>query len=312
MKAVAIQRFVEKYSDLEVAEVPCPSPQNLDDILVSVTHAGLNHVDLLYARGKHQNNHSGLVAPPFILGLEFAGTVDSAPITSSFRTGDRVWGSGLGAFAEKIVVKESALQQLPNAWTLEDAAGLGAATAPVSYGALVHVAKVQQGEIVLVHAAAGGLGVVACQIARVLGAQVIATVGSAEKANVVSELGVDAVIRYDEPQWENAVLEATGGVDVVFDTVGLVEKSLRCLKYRGRIVVAGFAGLEGNMERLAMNRILLKGAAVLGYVRPTNLHPNGLWITNGVPEIWRKWPQGPLGKCSYLARLKCHAGARSS
>ena len=275
MKAIAIKRFVENYSDLRVSEVPSPLPEKPDEILVDITHTGLNHVDLLYARGKHQNNHSGLVAPPFILGLEFAGIVASAPTTSSFCPGDRVWGSGVGGFAERIAVKESALQRVPGNWTLEDAAGLGAATAPVSYGALVHVAKLQEGETVLIHAAAGGLGVVACQIARAVGAQVIATVGSTEKANVVSKLGVDAVIRYDEPQWEKAVLKATGGtgVDVVFDTVGLVEKSLRSLKYGGRIVVAGFAGREGNMEKLAMNRILLKGAVVLGYVRITHPQP---------------------------------------
>jgi NADPH:quinone reductase-like Zn-dependent oxidoreductase len=122
----------------------------------------------------------------------------------------------------------------------------------VSYGALVRVAKVQDGETVLVHAAAGGLGVVAVQIARAVGARVIGTVGSMEKASVVRKLGVDTVIRYDEPAWEKKVLKATGrkGVDVVFDTVGLVEKTLRCLRYGGRIVVAGFAGLEGNMEKV--------------------------------------------------------------
>lgn len=123
------------------------------------------------------------------------------------------------------------------------------------------MAKVREGETVLIHAAAGGLGMVACQITRAVGAQVIATV---ENASVVSNLDVDAVVRYDAPQWEKQVLKATGGegVDVVLDTVGLVEKSLRCLKYGGRI-----AGLRGNMEKLAMNRILLKGAVVLGYVR---------------------------------------------
>jgi NADPH2:quinone reductase len=272
MKAIAIKRFVENYSDLQVSEVPPPSPNSPDEILVDIIHAGLNHVDLLYARGKHQNNHSGLVAPPFILGLEFAGIVASAPTSSRFRAGDHVWGGGVGAFAQQIAVKESALQRVPDGWSLEDAAGLGAATAPVSYGALVRVAKVQDGEAVLVHAAAGGLGAVAVQIARAMGARVIGTVGSVEKASVVRKLGVDIVIRYDEPAWEKKVLKATGGkgVDVVFDTVGLVEKSLRCLRYGGRIVVAGFAGLEGNMEMLAMNRILLKGAVVLGYVRSAN------------------------------------------
>ena len=276
MKAIAINCFVKDYSELQVSEVPSPAPRNPDEILVDITHAGLNHVDLLYARGKHQNNHSGLVAPPFILGLEFAGLVASAPVASTFRAGDRVWGSGVGGFADQIVVKESALHRLPDGWTLQEVAGLGAATAPVSYGALVHVAKLQQGETLVVHAAAGGLGVVSCQIGRTLGARVIATVGTTEKADVVRKLGVDTVIRYDELQWEKAVLEATGGkgANVVLDTVGLVGQSLRCLQYGGRIVVAGFAGLEGKMEKLAMNRVLLKGAAVLGYVRYANLHPN--------------------------------------
>jgi len=311
MKAIAIKRFVENYSDLQVSEVPPPPPNPPDEILVDVTHAGLNHVDLLYARGKHQNNHSGLVVPPFILGLEFAGIVASAPTSSRFRAGDHVWGGGVGAFAEQISIKESALQRLPDGWSLEDAAGLGAATAPVSYGALVHVAKVQDGETVLVHAAAGGLGVAAVQIARAMGARVIGTVGSMEKAGVVRKLGVDLVIRYDEPEWEKKVLKATGGkgVHVVFDTVGLVEKSLRCLRYGGRIVVAGFAGLEGNMEKLAMNRILLKGAVVLGYVRSANHQLARLWMADRLPEIRRKWSPEPCRECGDLGRIERHAGA---
>jgi NADPH:quinone reductase-like Zn-dependent oxidoreductase len=311
MKAIAIKRFVENYSDLQVSEVPLPLPNSADEILVDITHAGLNHVDLLYARGKHQNNHSGLVAPPFILGLEFAGIVASAPTSSRFRAGDHVWGGGVGAFAQRIVVKESALQRVPDGWSLEDAAGLGAATAPVSYGALVRVAKVQDGEVVLVHAAAGGLGVATVQIARAMGARVIGTVGSTEKAGVVRKLGVDTVIRYDEPVWEKKVLKATGGegVNVVFDTVGLVEKSLRCLRYGGRIVVAGVAGLEGNMEKLAMNRILLRGAVVLGYVRVTNHQLASLWMANRLPEIRRKWSPGPCREYGDLGRTERHAGA---
>lgn len=287
MKAIAVTQWVEvwkseryllmtnilmnpagqNYSDLRVTDVSNPVVGK-DEILVDVTHAGVNHVDLLYARGKHQNNHSGLISPPFILGLEFAGIVRSAPTGSRFQIGDKVWAGGVGGFAEQIAVKESALQKLPAGWSLEDAAGLGASTAPVSYGALMRVAKLQRDETVLIHAAAGGMGVVAVQIAKAVGARVIATVGSEEKAKVVKSLGSDVVIRYDVQQWEQDVLKATNGngVDVVMDTVGLVEKSLRCLNFGGRLVIAGFAGLGGNMEKVAMNRILLKGAQVLGYV----------------------------------------------
>ncbi|KAK5373767.1 hypothetical protein LTR20_003569 [Exophiala xenobiotica] len=292
MKAIQISNYVKSYSDLRVTEIPSPTPRP-DQILVTITHSALNHVDLLYARGLHQNNHSGLVSPPFVLGLEFAGVVAAVPASASasasssspssgcececeFKVGDLVWGSAVGGFAEQIAVAPSALHKLPGSgsgsWTLRDVAGLGAATAPVSYAALVRVAQVKAGQTVLVHAAAGGLGVVAVQIAVALGARVIGTVGSEEKAEIVRKLpGVLGVVRYDKnEQWEREVLKISGGegVDVVYDTVGLVEKSIRCLKFGGSVVVAGFAGLSGSggkMETLAMNRVLLKGAKLLGY-----------------------------------------------
>jgi NADPH2:quinone reductase len=295
MKAIQISNYVKSYSDLRVTEIPSPTP-TADQVLVTITHSALNHVDLLYARGLHQNNHSGLVSPPFVLGLEFAGVVAAVPASASasasssssssgceckFKVGDHVWGSGVGGFAEQIAVAPSALHKLPGSgsgpgsgsWTLRDVAGLGAATAPVSYAALVRVAQVKAGQNVLVHAAAGGLGVVAVQIAVALGARVIGTVGSEEKAEIVRKLpGVLGVVRYDKnEQWEREVLKISGGegVDVVYDTVGLVEKSIRCLKFGGSVVIAGFAGLSGSggkMETLAMNRVLLKGAKLLGYV----------------------------------------------
>ncbi|EXJ70158.1 uncharacterized protein A1O5_06226 [Cladophialophora psammophila CBS 110553] len=266
MKAIQINQYVKTYAELCARDVPAPTPKE-DQVLVTITHSALNHVDLLYSRGAHQNNHSGLVKPPFVLGLEFAGVVASAPPTCGFIAGDRVWGAGVGGFAEQIAVPPSALQRLPTGWTLRDAAGVGAATAPVSYGALVRIAEVKAGQVVLVHAAAGGLGVVAVQIAHALGAKVIGTVGSEEKAEVVRKLGVLGVVRYDAEGWEKEVLKLTDnvGVDSVYDTVGLVEKSIRCLRFGGNVVIAGFAGLGGKMETLAMNRVLLKGVRLLGY-----------------------------------------------
>jgi len=270
MKAIAISSFVKDIADLRVSEVPSPRRQP-DQVLIDVTHSALNHVDLLYARGRHQNNHIGLVRPPFVLGLEFAGIVAEAPPDSGFNIGDEVWGAAVGGFAEQIAVPVKGLQRLPHGWTLAEAAALGAATAPVSYAALVSVADIKPGQVVLVHAAAGGLGVVAVQIAHALGAQVIGTVGSEEKAEVVKRLGVLGVVRYDREGWEKEVLKLTDnvGVDAVYDTVGLVEKSIRCTKFGGSIVIAGFAGLGGKMEKLPMNRVLLKGVKLLGYVSGT-------------------------------------------
>ena len=142
----------------------------------------------------------------------------------------------------------------------------------MSYAALVRVGGLKRGETVLVHAGSGGLGVMAVQIARAVGAKVVATVGSNEKRRVLEGMGVERVIEYNEEGWEGKVLEATGGngVDVTFDSVGLVEKSLRCTKYGGRIVVVGFAGREGRMEKVAANRILLKSISVIGYVSVRN------------------------------------------
>lgn len=220
------------------------------------------------ARGKHQNNRS-LVTPPFTLGLEFAGTVISAPPSSVYAPGERVFGGGVGSYASQISVRPSSLHRVPNGWTFAEAAGL-AATAPVSYGALVVRAGLKRGETVLVHAAAGGLGLMAVQIAKAVGARVVATAGSRQKLDVASSFGADECVDYNEPNWYEAVLKLTGGagVDVVYDPVGLVDKSLKCLKQRGRIIVAGFAGTEGKLEKIAMNRVLLRQAQLIGYVSP--------------------------------------------
>jgi NADPH2:quinone reductase len=121
---------------------------------------------------------------------------------------------------------------------------------------------------VLIHAAAGGLGLMAVQIAKAVGAKVIATAGSKEKLDVAKRFGADEVVNYDEGEWWKTVLELTRGegVDIVYDSVGLVDKSLKCLKHKGRVLVVGFAGTEGNIEKIAMNRVLLKQAQVIGYV----------------------------------------------
>ena len=142
----------------------------------------------------------------------------------------------------------------------------------MSYGALTMIADVKPGELVLVHAAAGGLGVYAVQVARALGARVIGTVGSIEKQKIV-----EGVVNYSEEGWEQKVVKLAkeagkDGVDVVYDTVGLVQRSIKCTMFNGRIVVVGFAGRTGTgkekvqeLEKLDVNRVLLKQIKLLGY-----------------------------------------------
>jgi NADPH:quinone reductase-like Zn-dependent oxidoreductase len=138
----------------------------------------------------------------------------------------------------------------------------------VSFGALVSVARIKAGETVLVLGASGGLGVMAIQIAKALGANVIAVVGSEEKVEVVRKIGADGVVDYRDGKWEDKVRALTKdeeGVDVVYDGIGAVESGVRCLKYRGRLVIVGFAARGGNVENVRANRILLKSVMVHGY-----------------------------------------------
>ncbi|KAI1338380.1 zeta-crystallin [Xylariaceae sp. FL0016] len=282
MKAVVVDRFVKHYNELSVSEVHTPVISG-DDVEIQVKAAGVNFVDTLYARGKHQNNRRH-VRPPFTLGLEFSGIVTSSPPTSEFKPGDRVFGDYSGSFSERISVPATAvstLHHIPERWSFVDAAGL-AATLPVSYGALKS-AQLQKGETVLVHAAAGGLGLAAVQIARAFGCTVIATAGSEEKCTVAKKYGADVCINYEANRtWWESVLKHTNdhGADVVFDSVGLVGLSLKCLAHRGRVLVIGFAGREGNS--VTMNRVLLKQASLVGYRYGESLrrHPeerDGIW-----------------------------------
>ncbi|KFY33576.1 hypothetical protein V494_07495 [Pseudogymnoascus sp. VKM F-4513 (FW-928)] len=267
MKAVVVDKFVSNYDELKVTELEHHEVP-YGHALVQVKAAGLTFVDLLYARGKHQNNKS-LHTPPFTLGSEFSGVILStnppALPLSSFSPGARVYGSHLGAFATHIHVPLSSFRIIPSQWSFQDAAGISS-TLPVSYGALKR-AGLEKGQSVLVHAAAGGLGLMAVQVAKALGCTVIATASTAAKLAVAKKFGADYLVNYSDEKWEKRVLEATNGVgvDVVYDPVGLVDQSLRCLKHGGRILLIGFAGREGNMEKIAMNRVLLKQAVIIGY-----------------------------------------------
>lgn len=123
----------------------------------------------------------------------------------------------------------------------------------------------------MIHGAAGGLGLAAIQIAKAIGARVIAAAGTKEKLEVCKRFGADEFVNYEsDEEWWKTVLALTGGrdggVDVVFDSVGLVEKSIKRVKPRGRVVVVGFARREGGLEKVAVNRILFKQVKVIGYV----------------------------------------------
>ncbi|KAJ6151838.1 hypothetical protein N7470_006966 [Penicillium chermesinum] len=258
--------------ELKVSDLPTPSPA-ADKYLIEIHSAGTNFFDILQIAGKYQHQPP----LPWIGGMEFAGTIAAVPTSSSsprFKVGDRVFGANQGAYATHVLADESTLLPIPNGWSFEDAAGLFV-TAPTSYGALVHRAGVKAGDWVLVHAAAGGVGLAAVQIAKAKGATVIATAGTPRKREVAKEFGADYVIDYTDKAWPEEVKKLCGahrkgngkaGVDIVYDPVGMIEPSLKCVAWNARLLVIGFAA--GKIEKVALNRVLLKNVS-LGKFRGT-------------------------------------------
>ncbi len=234
-----------------------------DGVRIAVEAAGVSFANLLVIEGKHQNKWE----PPFIPGTEVAGLVtECGPGVTQFKPGDRVVaGVRTGGFAEQAVVPES------NVFALHRSVDFVAAVQfptiySTAYAGLKWRANVQPGEVVLVHGAAGGSGLAAIEIAKKLGAIVIATAGSAEKVAAARAHGADLAINYRDEGFRDAVLEATSrrGADVIFDPVGgdTFDESLRCIAPDGRIIPMGFAG--GAIPQIPANIVLVKNITVIG------------------------------------------------
>jgi NADPH:quinone reductase len=261
MRAIVVDRWMEP-SELTVQEVPDP-PIRSGALRVEVQAAGCNFFDILMVRGQYQ-----MKPPfPFIPGAELAGVVtEVGPDTEGFVAGDRVLASaGLGAFASQAVVPALAAHRLPDGMSFEAAAAIPIVY-PTSYAALVFRAGLRSGESLLVHAAAGGVGIAAVQIGKALGARVIATAGGAEKLEVARQAGADLAFDYRTPEWVEEVRRATGGrgADVIYDPVGgeVTDASLKCIAWNGRLLVIGFA--SGIIPSVKLNRVLLKNISIVG------------------------------------------------
>lgn len=288
-RALHIPSFVPSISSLRTSTIPIPNPKP-NSLVIKVTHVSPTHVDFLYAQGLHQNNKRH-AKPPFTLGMDFAGTVLS-PGLSSFIQGDKIYGSHFGAFCQYLILdiskgEGSGIRLVPKNWTSREACAVGASGA-TSLGCFVKAGGIKRGEWVLITGATGGLGVMAVQIAKALGGRVIALVGAdASKTRMLERLGVEACVRYDLPSWEEEVKKVTGGegVNLVYDAVGMVESSLKCCAYNGRVVIVGFAGRHGDIEKVRANRMLLKSAVVMGY----RFGEHGRRFPQEVKDIWESF-----------------------
>src|SRR6266702_3648857 len=241
MKAMIATQWGEP-SEMQYAEVADPTP-GLEQVLIDVKAIGCNFPDILIVQGKYQ-----MKPPlPFSPGHEVAGIVLAvgAGVTRVHR-GQRVF-----AIIDAMSYEEAAAFALVN---------------QTSYSALVHRAHIQPGEWLLVHAAAGGVGLAAVQIGKALGARVIATAGTAAKLEIARQSGADVLVDYRTEDWVERVKRVTDGhgADVIYDPVGgdVFDGSSKCIAFEGRLLVVGFAG--GRIPSIAANRILLKNMSVVG------------------------------------------------
>lgn len=261
MKALVVNSLSPDLSGVDLADVPMPE-RKAGQVLVRVAAASLNFPDLLMTRGEYQFKPE----LPFVAGLEVAGEVVEADPDGPFQPGDTVFGGQkTGCFADYVALDAAGLRRVPDTMTMPQAAAFGAAYS-TAWTALVELGGIKLGQWVLVHGATGGVGLAACDLAKALGAKVIATSGSPDKlAALQAACQPDAAI-LAQGKFREAVAEITGGAlcDLVYDPVGgdVFDESTRCVAFGGKLLVVGFAG--GRIANVSTNIPLIKGFSVVG------------------------------------------------
>lgn len=258
MKAVLVTALSPDLSGVALAEVERPR----GEVVVRMRAASLNYPDLLMTRGDYQFKPE----PPFIAGLEMAGEVVEAAPGSGFAVGDRVRGGAkTGAFAEYVALPASALRHMPEGMDFPAAAAMGAAY-HTAYVALVEIGGLQAGQTVLVHGASGGVGLAACNLARALGARVIAATHREDKLEMLRAVAQPDAAILNTGRFREDIARLTDGrlCDLVFDPVGgdVFDESTRCVTFGGKLLVIGF--VSGRIPEIAVNIPLIKGFSVVG------------------------------------------------
>jgi len=261
MKAALCKRL-DGPAGIEIEEIAAPKPEK-GEVLVAVKAAALNFFDTLITRGKYQARPE----LPFSPAAEVAGIVTAlGPGVDGIQVGERVMAYiGWGGAREEIVAPAPALVPIPDGVSDAVAAGVS-----VTYGTAIHGLKdrgrLQPSESVAVLGAAGGAGLAAVEIAKLMGAHVIAVASSEEKLAVCKDHGADNLLNYATTDLKTVLKELTGGkgVDVIYDCVGgdASEAALRALAWQGRFLVVGFA--SGDIPKLALNLLLIKGVEAIG------------------------------------------------
>jgi NADPH2:quinone reductase len=248
--------------NLVVEDLPAPEP-GPGEVVIDVQLAAINFPDVLIVNNEYQIK----VPAPFIPGSELAGVISTVGDgVTAYQPGDRVfWAGTFGAFAEQVVAPATSVSRIPDGVAFRTAASFGVVYM-TAYHSLRSVAQVQPGEWVSVLGAAGGVGLAAVELAQQLGAHVLAAASTDEKLELCRARGAEAVVNYETEDLKTRTRELTGGgADVVIDPVGgqHSEQALRAMRWRGRFVTVGFA--SGEIPRIPLNLVLLKGMSVIGF-----------------------------------------------
>ncbi len=290
MKAWQVNEWCEP-EQMQFTDIPTPEPE-AGEVRIKNQAAALNFFDILQIQGKYQTKPP----LPFTPGAEVAGLVDAiGEGVSAFSLGDKVHASTLGGFAEYTIAKADRTFAIPDSMSFAEAAAMYIVY-QTSYFSLKERAHLQEGEWLLVHAAAGGVGSSAVQIGKAFGAKVIATAGSQEKLDFCLSIGADHALNYREASWVDEVKKITQGhgADVIYDPVGgdVFDLSAKCIASAGRLLVIGFAG--GRIPSIAANRILLKNMSVVGCYWGGHLEVHPEYLAESQAELFKMYEAGQI------------------
>ncbi len=291
MKAVICDKWC-KPEDLEIIEVDSPTLDS-SNVKIEIHAAGLNFPDTLIIQGKYQFKP----AFPFSPGSELAGVItEIGDKVKNFKVGDRVMAAfSHGAFAEEICIPEKKLTRIPDKMDFITAASMSL-TYGTSAFALFQRANITKEDVVLIHGAAGGVGITALEISKNIGSSVIVTAGSEEKLKILKKYGADCCINYSDGQFKDKVKEFTNGkgADIIYDPVGgdVFEQSLRCISWNGKLLVIGFA--SGRIGSAPANLPLLKNCSIVGvfWGAWTEREPYG--HHENMNKIFKWWKEGKI------------------
>ncbi|UVE49228.1 NADPH:quinone oxidoreductase family protein [Haloferax larsenii] len=290
MKSIVVTEYGRSDTlDVRETETPDPGP---GEVRIAVEAAGINFADIMQRRGHYRDGPT----PPYTPGLEAAGTIDAVGEGVEREVGERVVAmTGTGAYAEYVTAPANALFDVPESISFAEAAGF-----PVQFltahNCLHEWGGLEDGEQVLIHAAAGGVGTAAVQLADLAGAETFGTASTEEKLDLATDLGLDHPIQYTEEDFRDVVADETDGegLDLVLDGVGgeTFQHSLDALSDFGRVVTYGAA--SGEVAEADTTRLLFENKSVIGFHLGNAMQKRPQSVLGAVPELSELLASGEL------------------